>query len=194
MHETGWRVRGIRWPRRPWPLWAVLLLALLPRAGCVGYSIPEASDPEAVLTPPAAPLDAADTAAIITEILRQANRARSAVGARPLAPDPALDTAAREYAAELAERGAIGHSSTTPGRRTVRERLRAAGANYRRSGENLALMQNTASQLPVRVVRGWLRSPGHRTNLLDPRFRYSGLGVTRDEGGRWFVVQVYGGE
>ncbi|MEX0890804.1 MAG: CAP domain-containing protein [Gemmatimonadota bacterium] len=181
-------------PRRTWPLWTVLLVALLPGAGCVGYRIREASDPEAVLTPPAAPLAADDPTAIATEILRQVNRARSAVGARPLAAEPALDTAAREYAAELAERGAIGHSSATPGRRTLRERLRAAGANHRRSGENLALMQSTASQLPVRVVRGWLRSPGHRANLLDARFRYSGLGVARDGRGRWFVVQVYGGE
>ena len=48
----------------------------------------------------------------------------------------------------------------------------------RAAGENLAFNQESAAE----VVRGWLASPHHCANLMDPRFRELGLAfvVSRD--------------
>ena len=41
------------------------------------------------------------------------------------------------------------------------------------------------------VVRAWLRSHGHRANLLRPRFRFVAVGA-RKANGVWWVAQVFG--
>jgi len=41
------------------------------------------------------------------------------------------------------------------------------------------------------VVRGWMDSPGHRANILQPRYRLMGIGA-RKGGGQWYVAQVFG--
>jgi uncharacterized protein YkwD len=42
------------------------------------------------------------------------------------------------------------------------------------------------------VTRAWMRSPGHRDNLLNERHRLVGVGAYRDAQGRWYVSQVLG--
>jgi uncharacterized protein YkwD len=55
-------------------------------------------------------------------------------------------------------------------------------------GENLAGGQTTAAS----VVADWMDSPGHRDNILDPRWRDMGVGVRT--GGHFGVywVQMFG--
>jgi uncharacterized protein YkwD len=42
------------------------------------------------------------------------------------------------------------------------------------------------------VVLAWMRSPGHRANLLSSKMRYIGVGAVQDEYGVWWVSQVFG--
>lgn len=42
------------------------------------------------------------------------------------------------------------------------------------------------------VRRGWMRSPDHRRNILEPRFRRMGVAARRGDDGRWYVSQVFG--
>ena len=42
------------------------------------------------------------------------------------------------------------------------------------------------------VTRAWMKSPGHRKNLLNTRHRLIGIGAYRDAHGRWYVSQVLG--
>ena len=42
------------------------------------------------------------------------------------------------------------------------------------------------------VVGAWMRSPGHRTNLLNSRMRLIGVGAAQDKYGVWWVSQVFG--
>jgi uncharacterized protein YkwD len=125
------------------------------------------------------------------QVLAEANAARIRAGARPLVMDPALRRAARRYSRELAERQEIEHLSPTPGRRTFRQRIAAEGARARVAGENLARLSASAESLPARAVRAWMKSPGHRRNLLDPMFARTGIGVMLGRDGIWYVVQVY---
>ena len=124
-------------------------------------------------------------------VLAEANAVRMKSGAGPLVMDPALRRAARRYSRELAQRGEIEHHSRTPGRRTFRQRIAAEGAEARVAGENLARLTASVESLPERAVRAWMKSPGHRRNLLDPIFTRTGIGVMLGPDGIWYVVQVY---
>ncbi|WP_342190492.1 CAP domain-containing protein [Paenibacillus macquariensis] len=46
------------------------------------------------------------------------------------------------------------------------------GVKWRAYGENIAAGQTT----PEEVTRVWMNSPGHRANILDPRFTDIGVG------------------
>jgi len=54
-------------------------------------------------------------------------------------------------------------------------------------GENVAYAATLR-----RVEQLWLQSPEHRTNLLNPAFRYGAIGVIRARGWLWVTLQLYG--
>lgn len=132
-----------------------------------------------------------EPARLAAAVLREANVTRGRHGAGSLRTDAALTRAALRYARELADRQEVEHLSATPGRRTFRERIEAEGASPRIGGENLARLTAGAETLGDRVVDAWMRSPGHRYNLLDPIFARTGIGVWLGVDGVWYVVQVY---
>jgi uncharacterized protein YkwD len=101
-----------------------------------------------------------------------------------------MNKAAMAYARELAQRHTINHMSATPGLEDPAKRLTAAGVKWSGVGENLALISSRAGVADI-VIRGWLNSPPHRENLLDPHFKVTGAGVARDEQGNYYVVQMY---
>jgi uncharacterized protein YkwD len=120
------------------------------------------------------------------------NATRRAHGAAGLADDARLADAAIDYAAELARTRRLTHESETPDRRTLDQRLAAAGmTDWTLIGENLAMTSTSGAELPERVVRMWLDSPGHRRNLLNGEFTLSGIGIARTGDGHWYVTQVY---
>jgi uncharacterized protein YkwD len=43
-----------------------------------------------------------------------------------------------------------------------------------------------------RVFKGWVRSSEHRANMLDRRFRRTGIGVVRSHGSLW-ITMIYSG-
>jgi uncharacterized protein YkwD len=51
------------------------------------------------------------------------------------------------------------------------DRVRAVGYQEKLVGENIAYGPKTADE----VVRGWLDSPGHCENIMDPRFAEMGI-------------------
>jgi uncharacterized protein YkwD len=133
----------------------------------------------------------AELATIAADLLVAANRARAAAGLRPLAPDAALNRAAMAYAAELATRGVLDHTSTMPGRETMTRRIEAAGGTWRQAGENLARLGGPAADAGPHIVDLWLVSPAHRTNLLERVYTHAGSGAARGARGDWVAVQLY---
>jgi uncharacterized protein YkwD len=57
-----------------------------------------------------------------------------------------------------------------------------------RVGENVAYGYPTGRA----VVRGWMRSEGHRANILDRRFRLMGVAARKSDDGTWYAAQVFG--
>lgn len=125
------------------------------------------------------------------EVLAEANWVRRQAGSPALRVDARLERAAERYSRELARREEIEHVSTTPGRRTFRERIEIEGTDPRIAGENLARLTASRRRLARRTVQAWMRSPGHRYNLLDGQFTRTGIGVEFGDDQVWYVVQYY---
>lgn len=110
-------------------------------------------------------------------ILCMLNRERAARGMSPLRPSSALTTAATGHSRDMVRRRYFAH--TTPGRVTFArriERARYARGVAAKLGENLAWGMGGPAA-PSAVVRGWMQSPEHRANVLDPAFRSIGIGI-----------------
>jgi uncharacterized protein YkwD len=60
--------------------------------------------------------------------------------------------------------------------------------NLSSAGENVAYGYPTGR----RVVRAWMRSKGHRANILTKRYRLLGLAMRRSDNGTPYAVQVFG--
>lgn len=57
------------------------------------------------------------------------------------------------------------------------------------AGENVAMSWNLGDPAKV-AVDGWVKSPGHRKNLLG-NFRYMGIGVYQNQEGRYYLTQMF---
>lgn len=143
---------------------------------------------------PPAPQDAAQVQA---EVLQRVNQARSQArhcgseffgSAAPLRLQPQLHRAAQAHAADMAEHSYFSHGGRDGSQ--VGERASRAGYAWQRIGENLAAGQATAAK----AVQGWLASPGHCANLMQPAYTEMGLAyvvnLRSTEGIYW--VQVLG--
>lgn len=139
--------------------------------------------------PPDAPVDIRQVEA---ELIDEVNDAREEHDAAALAINAAMMRAAREHAAELASRHELDHASTRPGRETFADRLGAAGApEWTLAGENLISLPFVATDVADAAVRGWMESPSHRSEMLEPTYTDTGVGVVRDDHGDWFIVQLF---
>lgn len=121
--------------------------------------------------------------------LQAANRIRQRAGLAPLQRDATLDRIAASHTADMATAGFFAHESPTRG--STHERMRKAGFPYQRYGENIGRARSSEE-----IHTLWLRSPGHRANLLDPDFTHIGLGVTTDGSTAPPVIiatQIFGG-
>jgi uncharacterized protein YkwD len=71
---------------------------------------------------------------------------------------------------------------------TPADRVRAVGYREKLVGENIAFGPRTAEE----VVQGWLDSPGHCENIMDPRFAQMGIAYAAGRAKRGlFWVQVF---
>ncbi|MEX2501663.1 MAG: CAP domain-containing protein [Trueperaceae bacterium] len=122
--------------------------------------------------------------------LAATNQVRLEHGREPLLADPGLAHAARDHAAENAERGVLDHGSPDPARATPSQRVALAGVALVEVGENLARMP-PGSGIVEATIAGWMGSPPHRRNLLEPNFTHVGFGVGRASDGI-YVAQVFG--
>ena len=99
-----------------------------------------------------------------------------------------LDRMAKIQAENMARFQKMAH--TIPGAQlpTLGDRARYVGYPYGRLAENVALGYPNAET----VVEGWMNSPGHRANILNPTFREIGIGIAHSSEGYPYYTQVFG--
>ncbi|MDO8211237.1 CAP domain-containing protein [Conexibacter sp. CPCC 206217] len=105
------------------------------------------------------------------------NRERADHGLRPLRANNALARAARGHSRDMVRRSFFDH--TAPGNVTFIDRIRRARYSPKGSwsvAENIAWGSAEQSQ-PIHIVESWMKSPGHRANILNGSFRVIGLGI-----------------
>jgi uncharacterized protein YkwD len=119
-------------------------------------------------------------------VLELTNKARAAEKLPPLTVNEALFRAARKHTANMAKQGKLEHE--LDGKR-VGDRADAEGYDFAEIGENVAAGEDAT---PEEVVDGWLKSKGHRENLLNKDFTEIGLGVVKGDKGEIYYTQVFG--
>jgi len=166
---------------------SMLFAVLTTCALLAGAAAAQTGDETSVGEPPIG--EAPVPAGAIADLHVATDAARAAHGLPPLRPDPGLARAATAHAFENARRGVLDHGSPDPARATPADRVALAGVALVEIGENLARIPGAS--VARRAVDGWLASPPHRRNLLDPGFTHVGFGVADGPGGR-YVVQLFG--
>lgn len=128
--------------------------------------------------------------ALEDEILQLINVERRKANLAPLEAQNHLINAAVGHSTEMFTLGYFSHSSPTSDRKKFTDRMSIAGVTrYGAAGENIA-MTSAPDGVAARFVKMWMDSPGHRRNILDPRFKISGLGVFGD-GSVIYATQVF---
>ncbi|WP_406055418.1 sigma-70 family RNA polymerase sigma factor [Streptomyces sp. NBC_01077] len=112
------------------------------------------------------------------------NRLRAAAGCAPLRIDPRLTEAARGYARDMAARGYFGHAS--PEGEFADARITAAGYDWSAWAENL----DRGSADPASVVDDWTDGSMHEENMLDCRYRDTGVASVPGPGGTIWVQKL----
>jgi len=135
-------------------------------------------------------------AAIRARVIELVNQARSKsrrcgserfASAPPLNVSRKLSDAAADHARDMARKKFFEHQGTDGSQ--PRDRVRRAGYASRLTGENIAFGPESAEE----VVAGWLDSPGHCANIMDPRFADIGIGLASGrKRGHIYWVQDFG--
>jgi uncharacterized protein YkwD len=120
----------------------------------------------------------ANSARIEAATLCLVNVRRARHGARALRPNDDLARSAAKHSEDMVAANYFDHVSPTG--ETTLARIKASSYLPRRAayvvGENIALATGQLST-PALIVESWMKSPGHRANILDSDFRDSGIGV-----------------
>jgi len=136
-----------------------------------------------------------DTRSVSKALLAQVNAARAKprlcgrqrfAAARPLSWNASLGAAAQGHSKAMAYGNYFAHQD--PDGDMPADRARAAGYRGRQIGENIAAGQGS----PSKAMAGWLASPGHCANLMNPMFTQVGAAYATDarsdEGVYWTMV------
>lgn len=124
-----------------------------------------------------------DTAtATMAQAQSQLNALRKANGLRPLGVSAKLTKAAEGHACAMATQGFFAH--VAPNGSNLTSRVRAVRYKFCFGAENLAQGQKT---MPV-VMDAWMKSTGHRKNILSNKADEFGLAVASSPTGPYWVL------
>ena len=104
------------------------------------------------------------------EVLRLTNEFRAENGLSPLTMNDELVTTAQKHSQAMAEGDFFSHTGLNGS--APWDRAEDEGYTANAMGENIAAGQLT----PEQVVQGWIDSPGHRANMLNPSYTELGVG------------------
>jgi uncharacterized protein YkwD len=139
----------------------------------------------AAAEPGCGPIEQAPQAATLQELqiplLCLVNRARERRKIAPLRFNDELCRAATGHSSEMVEHGYFSHDGSHGSSLTAR--VQKAGYLARAAAyaiaENIGGGPGRRYGSPIAVFRMWMHSPGHRANILNPRFREFGIGAAR---------------
>jgi hypothetical protein len=117
-------------------------------------------------------------------IIEQTNVQRKRMGLPELRRSAVLCSVARKHAVEMAKANKLSHRLNG---KSSSDRVDAAGYKWTTVSENIAWNQRSVAE----VMDGWMRSDGHRTNLLGNDISEMGAGIAANSKGELYFVQVF---
>ncbi len=122
-----------------------------------------------------------------TEMERQVfgwtNQERAKANVPALKWNDRLAIAARIHSDEMAKQGQISHQLT--GEPTFTQRISDRGARFSAAAENVGFADDAET-----LQSGWMHSPGHRANILNPTYDEIGIGIVR-KGNRLYATEDF---
>ncbi len=173
--------------------------------------MPRRADARSVLEQKLSPsIQAADLA---KQIHARINEERAKHGLSALAWDKALSRIAAGHSRDMATRKYLGHDS--PEGQGFPHRYREAGytcairigRTIHGGAENIALGNlydsvttvngvayyywNSSDKIAGKALEGWMKSPGHRKNILTPHWKREGIGVEISADDKVYITQNF---
>jgi len=117
------------------------------------------------------------------------NEERHRKGLNELEWNNNLAKLARDYSSKMASERFFDHLD--PDGASVIERAQDARIkNWSKIGENLFYCEG-ANDFSFLAVKGWMKSPTHKENILDRDWTDSGIGIAESRSGQIYVTQVF---
>jgi uncharacterized protein YkwD len=138
------------------------------------------ASPYAVPAAAQAPLLARRALELVNDVRARGARCgeRSFGPAPPVRLSETLASVAFGHAADMARHDYFEHEDLAG--HSPADRVRAVGYREKLVGENIAY----GPESPEEVVQGWLQSPGHCENIMDPRFAEMGIAYAAGQASR----------
>ncbi len=106
----------------------------------------------------------------INRVVQLTNVERQRAGLLPLRFNSRLAVAGQKHSVDMAMQDFFSHQSKDNS--SPFDRIKATGYRYSRAAENIYAGGST----PEDAVKGWMNSPGHRQNILNPEYKEIGIG------------------
>lgn len=134
---------------------------------------------------PSSPTDQSPFSELAQTIHQKVNAYRVSHGLQPLTLHPLISKLAREHSQAMARgEASFGHGGFEKRAQRLKEEL-----SYRKVAENVGVINGYAD--PARqVVEGWLQSKKHLQNIQG-NFELTGIGVAKDERGKFYFTQIF---
>ena len=120
------------------------------------------------------------------EVFNLINQQRENNGLPALKIDNELQKVARIKAQDMVDKNYFSHNSPTYG--SPFDMMKSFKISYKTAGENIAGNNSNSA-----AVTAWMNSPGHKANILNSSFNYTGVGVvTGSKYGKIYVQMFIG--
>ncbi len=121
------------------------------------------------------------------EVFDLINKQRTKNGLPALKNDSEVQRIARIKAQDMVDNNYFSHNSPTYG--SPFDMLKSFKVSYKTAGENIAANSSNSS-----AVTAWMNSSGHKANILNSSFNYTGIGVVSSPKYGKMYVQMFIGK
>ncbi|MCK1998814.1 CAP domain-containing protein [Psychrobacillus psychrodurans] len=108
----------------------------------------------------------------IQQVVDLTNKERAKAGLKALQIDTKLTQSAQAKSQDMKNKNYFSHTSPTYG--SPFDQMKSMGITYKSAAENIAMGQRS----PAEVVDAWMKSPGHKANIMNGSFTHIGVGLS----------------
>ena len=165
----------------------LLVVTVTMRGRLAGKVKPTKKPPRVAPAPPSGQAARRKIATYKGTMTEAVNNARKRHGVRPLGRVAFLDKIATGHATHMWKRKRCDHDRIGDRIRMIEK---GAGLDYIAENCYMYPTHKWNDHVARKIVEGWMKSAGHRRNILDPRFTRTGIGW-RLKDGHFYVTQIF---